>query len=201
MVIMLIKKVVLIAIVGALIFIAFNYGYFRKQADYYLAGPGHTAEKPSSPPLVNEYDLSPNELYIPSLEIRAPVLSVDSVSEEAFQTALARGVVQYPGTAPIGFEGNAYIFGHSSDFVFSKGEYKTIFALLPSIEIGAQILATDRIGKIYAYTVREKFIADKTDLGVLSQGTEGRKVLTLQTSYPVGTALKRYIVRAEISGE
>jgi HemK-like putative methylase len=70
-------------------------------------------------------------LSIPSLSIEAPIQFIDKADEKTFQAALKNGVVHYPGTALAGEFGNMYIFGHSSDYIWSKGHYKTIFAVLP----------------------------------------------------------------------
>jgi LPXTG-site transpeptidase (sortase) family protein len=137
-------------------------------------------------------------LYIPSLDLTVPVQYVSEATEPAFQAALAEGVVQYPGTALPGSYGNMYIFGHSSDYKWSKGKYKNVFAVLPRIKVGAEVTVTDHSGTPYVYVVRETTVAKATDTQYLSQYGFKEKLLTLQTSYPVGTALKRYIVVAEL---
>jgi LPXTG-site transpeptidase (sortase) family protein len=181
-----------IFIIGVL---ALNAPYFIKQIKFRW-------HKPSAPMAQNQFAEPktgpPNFLEIPSLQISAPIQFADDTNENKFQEALRQGVVHYPNTANIGEVGNPYIFGHSSDFAFSKGNYKTVFALLPNIEIGAEILATNKDGTQFSYKVFNKFVAKKTDVYLLDQQTGGKKLLTLQTSYPIGTALQRYIVLAEL---
>jgi LPXTG-site transpeptidase (sortase) family protein len=179
-------------LVGAVLLL--NGPYFFKQLKFRLWQPK-----------VEQFDRGdqtqtgpPNELQIPSLGITAPIKFVNEATEPVFQEALAFGVVQYPGTASVGTVGNSYIFGHSSDFPLSKGEYKTVFALLPNMELGAEVLVTDQSGQQFTYKAFEKFVAASDDVHLLEQETGGRKILTLQTSYPIGTALKRYIVKAEL---
>jgi LPXTG-site transpeptidase (sortase) family protein len=94
--------------------------------------------------------------------------------------------------------GNVYIFGHSSDYAWSKGNYKHAFALLPKIKNGAEIKLTDEKGFSYTYLVTRQGVVGPNDVHVLAQNTNGKKLLTLQTSYPLGTALKRYVVVAEL---
>lgn len=142
--------------------------------------------------------MEPNRLLIPSLGISAPVQYVDQNSEKVFQEALINGVVHFPGTAKPGEFGNAYIFGHSSDYVFSKGNYKTVFALLPRIEINANIVISNPEGYQFIYKVINKVIVQPNETQYLDQYGYKKHLLTLQTSYPVGTALKRYIVIAEL---
>ena len=140
----------------------------------------------------------PNRLWISSLGITAPIVYVTDATEKTFQAALAGGVVHYPQTAEPGEFGNCYIFGHSSDYVWSHGAFKTVFALLTKIQPGAEILITNKQGQLFTYKVTEAKVVGPNDTQYLSQYGYGKKLLTLQTSYPIGTALKRYIVLAEM---
>lgn len=192
-------KYILIAILAVVvIFCLLNFEYISKQAQYYVGHVFVTDVQRQN--IINEHPVVvvPNQLVIPTLDVVAPIQFAEFDNETAFQEALINGVVHYPGTADVGTEGNAYIFGHSSDYAFSKGKFKTVFALLPKIEIGAEILVSDQNGVQYKYKVYNKFVTDKTNLEVLSQKTSGKSILTLQTSYPIGTALQRYIVQAEL---
>jgi LPXTG-site transpeptidase (sortase) family protein len=179
-----------------LIFLILDFAYFRENIRYIFNKPA--AEEGTKTPDVLEKLSEPNILTVPSLGIAAPVIYVAENSETVFQQALKKGIVHFPGTANPGEYGNCYIFGHSSDFLWSDGKYKTVFALLPRIEKGAQINVSDSSGHEYAYTVVETKVVATTDVQYLSQGEKTKRVLTLQTSYPVGTALKRFIVIAEM---
>lgn len=140
----------------------------------------------------------PNMVWVERLGINAPVIYTQKRTETAFQKALIDGVVHYPGTAMPGKLGNVYIFGHSSDYRWSKGKYKTVFALLTKIDVGDKILVTDDKGKVFSYHVIQKKVVKPSDSSVLSQFGYKKRLLTLQTSYPLGTALKRLIVLAEL---
>jgi LPXTG-site transpeptidase (sortase) family protein len=196
-----VKAVVMLLIAAVILFVLLNFGYFAKQLGFYTDKIFVTDQQRQVKLAEDHVELAPDTVYIASLDIRAPIKYVEGKSESVFQKALIDGVVQYPGTAAIGEKGNTYIFGHSSDFAFSKGNYKTVFALLPNIEIGAEISVANDQGKTFKYKVYKKFVAKKTDTQLLDQNTNGKSILTLQTSYPVGTALQRYIVQAELVGE
>ena len=140
----------------------------------------------------------PDRLVIQSIGLEVPLVYVDETNEGVFQRGLERGVVHYPDTALPGELGNAYYFGHSSDYVFKKGKYKTVFATLPKVELGDKIYITNHDGRQFGYEVIDKLIVDSQDVSVLSQGDYDKRRLTLQTSWPLGTALKRYVVVAEI---
>ncbi len=136
-------------------------------------------------------------LSIPSIAVTAPLVYVSKVDEAAFQLGLLQGVVQYPGTARSGQLGNMYVFGHSSDYRWSKGLYKRVFAKLPEVKVGSQIVLTDGANRGYAYRVTGTAIVRVNEVKYLSQQNYQKRLLTVQTSYPVGTALKRFLVFAE----
>jgi sortase A len=194
------QKVLLIALQGVgvvlLVFIILNFSFFWKQLEFYLSGHTSTFRNPSA--ATDKKTMEPNLLVIESLNIKVPIIYVEGKTEKIYQEALKNGVVHYPGTANIGELGNAYIFGHSSDYVWSKGEYKTIFALLPKIKTGDEIVASNQAGEKFIYKVIETKVIGPKDLSVLDQQQNKRRLLTLQTSYPLGTALKRFIVVAEL---
>jgi len=143
----------------------------------------------------------PDFLSIPDRGIEAPVIYIDEVSEDVFQDALSKGVVHYPGTALPGEYGNPYIFGHSSDYFWKPGDYKTIFAPLVDIPLDTEVRITDHDGELFIYRIIETKIVGPKDVSVLDQQNYKRKLLTLQASYPIGTALKRYIAVCELDEE
>lgn len=179
-------------LLAAGLFAAISWQYLAAQLNFYL--------KPPNPIVIENSETEPervkeNMLWIESLGISAPIVYVEEDDEKAFQVGLQNGVVHYPNTALPGEPGNAYIFGHSSDFPTAKGNYKTVFALLPKIELGSVIQISDQEGRLYKYIVKEKFVSQPNNLQVLNQDLS-IKQLSLQTSYPIGTALRRYIVVA-----
>lgn len=181
---------------AVLVLIILNFGFISQNLQ--LAWYKVKSEPPKNMPAATASTAQADMLWIESLNITAPIKYVDKVDEATFQKALQDGIVHYPETALPGRPGNTYIFGHSSDYLLTKGNYKNVFVLLPNIELGAEIKITDPQGKLYTYVVTETKVVGPQDLEVLSQFNNERKLLTLQTSYPIGTALKRYIVVAEL---
>ncbi|MCH7492088.1 sortase [Patescibacteria group bacterium] len=139
-----------------------------------------------------------DQLSIPDRDINTPIIYIEEVDETIFQEALASGVVHYPGTALPGQFGNPYIFGHSSDYFWKSGNYKEIFKSLIDIPLGTPIRITNHDGELFIYRVVETKIVGPKEVSVLDQNEQQSLLLTLQTSWPVGTALKRYIVIAEM---
>lgn len=117
-------------------------------------------------------------------------------SENVIQNALREGVVHYPYTANPDQFGNVFITGHSSYYPWDEGQYKEIFALLHKLEVGDDYFITYK-GKKYTYRVTEVFEIKPDDVSVLEQPVD-KKISTLMTCTPIGTTLKRLIVRAEL---
>lgn len=184
---------------AVLVFIGLNYGYFWAQIKYVLWPPAPIQTSTNVTPTLQLPKGEPDILQIDSLNLSVPVIYVNEQSEKVFQAALQNGVVHYPGTAMPGEYGNDYIFGHSSDYIWSSGKYKTVFAVLPRIKLGAEIKLSNSSGDVFLYIVTLSKVVDANDVSWLSQGDRTKKLLTLQTSYPLGTALRRWIVQAEMS--
>lgn len=180
-------------LVMAGLFVVINWQFFAVRTSFWWSQLTSQSSEVAS----SEIKGQPDMIAIPSLGIEAPLVYVEATDETTFQAGLALGVVHYPSTAKPGEYGNAFFFGHSSDFPTKPGNYKTVFALLPEIEPGAVIEITDRYGRLYIYEVFDQQIVSPNQTEFLEQGDRDKKILTLQTSYPVGTALRRYIVQAE----
>lgn len=186
------KKIISILALTLTVWVILNFDFFRKNLEYELKKDNY-----QNTPAPSAEKMEPDKLLIPSLNIEAPIKYGEEINEDRFQELLREGAVHYPGTALPGAAGNVYIFGHSSDSPWSPGRYKIIFALLPRVQKGAEVYISDNDGNKYIYKVLEEGRAvGKNDLSVLEQD-RSKKLLTLQTSYPVGTSLKRYVVVAE----
>lgn len=146
-----------------------------------------------------------NRVSIPSIGVDAPIVipekGLDALKgqdwnalEREIKEALKRGVTHYPGTAEPGQEGNVFLTGHSSNVFWEKSDYNSVFALLPTIEVGADIFISFEQEE-YHYRVTEKKEVSPKDISVLEQGK--RHVLSLMTCTPVGTRLNRTIILAE----
>ncbi len=144
---------------------------------------------------LSSIDSNSQILIIPRLKLSAPIIYVDSNSEDMIQENLEQGIVHLFQTARPGEVGNCYIVGHSSDYPGRRGNYKTVFARLPQLQIGDELQISDAKNNFH-YRVAETKVVEAEDLTVLSQETQGQKILTLQTSYPIGTARQRFLVIA-----
>ena len=136
-------------------------------------------------PIVDYFSLS-----IPSLKIDGASVKVDGED-------LSKSLVHYPGTALPGEFGSPVIFGHSAlPQFFNPQNYMTIFATLPTIQVGADIFVT--IDKVtYTYRVAKLFQIKPNETWALRQLYD-QKTLKLVTCVPPGTRLRRLIVEANL---
>jgi sortase A len=145
-----------------------------------------------------------NRLIIAKLDINIPLVTPSyeallrqdwATVEKDIQAALEQGAVHYPGTARPGQAGNFFVTAHSSYYPWAKGDYKTVFARLHELEPGDEYWVYYG-GDHHRYIVRSKKEVSPSDVSVLDQPT-GSRIATLMTCTPVGTTLRRLIVKAE----
>jgi len=145
-----------------------------------------------------------NRIIIPRIGKNIPLVEMDAENlkgenwkelEDQIQEGLRNGVVHYPGTAIPGQIGNVFITGHSSYYPWDNGQYKEVFALLPEMDVGDTYYVFYNQKK-YEYKIREKKEVYPNNVDVLNQPSD-KKVSTLMTCVPVGTALRRLIIVAE----
>jgi len=134
-----------------------------------------------------------NNISIPKIATSSPI--VWNVTAENVQNELNNGVVHIAHTSAPGTPGNIFITGHSSDVFWTKGNHKTVFALLDKLT-NDDLIAINYNGVIFRYKVYNRQVVSRDEVGnyVLSDRSE---TLTLMTCYPVGTNWSRLIVQAE----
>jgi len=138
-------------------------------------------------------DLPNNTIRIPVLDIEAPInWRVPNTSTDVSK-GLENGVIQIDGTSLPGEQGNVYITGHSSNYVWAKGQYNSIFAIIDKLLPG-DIIYLKYNDQVYSYKTLEQKVVMANDLSILSQTNDSR--LTLVTCWPVGTSYKRLVVIA-----
>lgn len=144
-----------------------------------------------------------NRIVIPRIGKNIPLIDIKETTVESkdkldniLMKELEYWVVRYPWSAKPGQKGNSFIFGHSSNFPWIKGDYNDVFARLWQVEVG-DIIFSYYGQKKYKYRVVEKKIVKPTDVGVLKNDYT-KKELTLMTCWPIGTTLNRLIIKAEL---
>lgn len=148
-----------------------------------------------SPEVKEEYlpQITENTINIPAINITAPITwKVENTATEVSKN-LENGVIQISGTALPGEKGNIYVTGHSSNYVWAKGKYNNIFALLNKV-VSGDLVHLRYNGQVYSYKVTDQKIVLANDLSVMQPSSDSR--ITLVTCWPVGTSLKRLVVTA-----
>ena len=131
--------------------------------------------------------------------VSVPKLRIENASVAIGGQDLNKSLVQYPGTALPGRNGNTVIFGHSILPIFyNPKNYISIFSLLPNLNKGDEI-DINYDGISYVYKVEDMFEVLPTDIQVLDQDYSDSFV-TLVTCVPPGDPRnpKRLIVRARV---
>jgi sortase A len=161
----------------------------------YLAGTKDTTDPNTWFPTQPQKKVSaPVNSYILSI----PTLGIENTTVIIAGDDLGKSLIHYGGTALPGEYGNTVIFGHSTLPQFFRGakDYRTIFSILPTIKVGADInLTYDGID--YRYVVTEKVVLEPSDLSPLEQRFDD-SYLTLVTCVPPGTYLYRLNVKATL---
>jgi len=133
-----------------------------------------------------------NNIYIPGVNINAPIVMGASTDAKTILSQLKEGVLVYPGSDIPGNGGSTVIIGHSSsDFPWQK--YAHVFAALPDLSRGDMIIINYN-GNKYAYNVNEKITGSVDELA--TRDIKGD--LILGTCWPIGTDEQRILVTASL---
>lgn len=148
-----------------------------------------------------------NRIIIPRLGKNIPLMDVNhdtnvpfTEMHEVFMEELKKGIVRYPGTAKPGEVGNAFIFGHSSNYPWIRSDYNDVFALLDTLQDGDEIIAYYNQKK-FVYKVTDRAVVKPGDTEVLGARDPSKKEISLMTCWPVGTTLERMIIFGELVEE
>jgi len=190
-----------------IIFAILNFGAIRQKISYWYQDE-FLPEKPgelSKAVLSNDSkaseqnaaipNISDNSLYIESINVKAPIIFRVPRNADDINKNLKHGLIHLEGTSLPGEQGNVFITGHSSNYSWVRSDYNSVFALLDKMVIGELILLKFQNSN-YVYQVREKFTTSADNSSVL-ESFSNKPTLTLMTCIPIGTNLKRLIVRAE----
>ncbi|MFH0936782.1 MAG: class E sortase [Candidatus Daviesbacteria bacterium] len=141
-----------------------------------------STNKRATPAFYSQFNLS-----IPSIKLDDAQVLVDSNNFE-------QNLAHLSGSALPGEKGNVFITGHSSlPQLFRPGNYKAIFANLPNIKKGDEIIV-EAGGQKFTYLVQGMKIIDPKQTSVINSPSQEGRYLTLMTCVPPGLYLKRLIV-------
>lgn len=181
--------------VGCLVLLIVLFSFFNER---FIAPFIQPSRNVSNTPIIsaNQAVSSAPEVIIPKINVEIPVVyGVDTIDDNAVESALESGVVHYADTALPGQNGNLVIVGHSSNNIFNKGKYKFAFVLLSRLENG-DTFYIQKDGKRYTYQVYDKQIVQPDNVSVLGP-TDKPATATLITCDPPGTSINRLVVIGE----
>lgn len=131
--------------------------------------------------------------------ITIPKLRIQNATVAIGGEDLTKSLVQYPGTALPGKNGNAVIFGHSVlPIFFNPKNYTSIFSTLPTLVKGDEVFV-EYDGVSYKFLVEDLLEIYPSDIQILEQNNNDA-FITLVTCVPPGDPRnpKRLIVRARV---
>lgn len=188
-----IKQLLGLVAIFFVFFFAINYPAYASRWRFEVQ-QANSVTPPTPTPTPAPEIIRPSTLSLPKLGLNPPIIY--GVPAADITAGLKQGVVHYEGTARPGERGNSVLVGHSSDFPWSDGGYKTIFALLDKLTIGDKIVV-DYQNRLFEYTVTVKKVVSPNDLTILKRSPD--PILTLLTCYPVGTTRSRLIIQATLT--
>lgn len=181
--------------VGTVTIMVFLLSFFNEVIIAPFIQPARTSAE--TPLIVGSETVAPTkepQVIIPKINVQIPIrFDITSNSEESMQKELESGIAHYPTTSNPGENGNGAYFGHSSNNIFNKGDYKFAFVLLNQLVPGDTFYIS-KDGKLYTYKVFDKKVVEPYQTEVLNPIDGHPATATLITCDPPGTSLRRLVV-------
>lgn len=147
--------------------------------------------------IFNQLSASSSEsfVYLPKIEVRAPIVFPDTTDNKKLLSWLEKGVIHYPDSAGFGEKGVAILLGHSSAYPWYRGNYGSVFALLEKLTPGDEVIVVSQ-GKKYLYRVSGSKVVVPKDFRV--ENPDGGAHLWLMSCWPVRTNKLRIVVATDL---
>jgi len=145
-------------------------------------------------PISPNYSAESNSIIISKLNLKAPLVFASGTTQEELNAALNQGVIFYPGSALPGANGEVFLTGHSSTYPWNKTPYGRVFTLLDRLE------KDDVVSLVYEHQQFDYRILSKEVLKPeqVTMSQSSAPTITLYTCWPIGTSLKRLVLRGEL---
>jgi LPXTG-site transpeptidase (sortase) family protein len=137
-----------------------------------------------------------DSIKISKIQITAPIVFSNPVTDKDFDNALKVGVVHFPESDLPGEKGTTIILGHSAPPGWPKIDYEWVFSDLEKLEKGDSIDIYYK-NRLYQYIVEEKVILEIGDDVPSYNSNESE--LVLLSCWPPGKNLKRIGVRGVLT--
>ena len=198
------KEITIFAIIflasSALVYFVLNGGAYSKILKYEFFPDSMRAEASADDKLISGLDEKNYYLYIPKIEVLAPVIPFENTSEKNISAVLEKGVGLYVGYQLPGEAGRAVILGHSSKetWYHRDGRYSYNFALLDKLQNGDEIYVVFEGKKLIYKVFSNQILTPEKTNEILSQAPKGDSEIALITCWPIGFDFKRVIIQAEL---
>ncbi len=183
---------------GVIVLVVALFGFFNEMFIAPFVQPSRHVS--ATPIIVSNDSIAASEtpeVIIPKINVQIPVIyDLGTTAENAVQKGLEGGVVHYSTTVKPGEQGNAAVFGHSSNNIFNKGRYKFAFVLLHELQPGDTFFLTYN-KTVYTYRVFDKKVVPPTEVSVLDKVEGKTATAALITCDPPGTSTNRLVVLGE----
>lgn len=154
-------------------------------------------QKEESKPAAIEKVEEPIRIVAKDIGLDAPIVNPVSKNIAVLDEALLSGAVRYPGTALLGEEGTALLFGHSSYLPVVRNKNYQIFNDVQELEKGS-VVSVYSGTREYRYEVvsveQAKATADRISL------EQNGRFLKLVTCNTFGAKEDRFVVTAQFIG-
>jgi sortase A len=183
---------------GMIVVVVFMFGFFNERFLAPFVTPSKSVS--NSAIIIDPSSTSAGpepKVIIPKINAELPVIfDQQSIDENSIQKSLESGVVHYSTTSMPGENGNGAIFGHSSNNILNRGQYKFAFVLLHRMEVGDTFIV-QKDSKRFVYKVINKTIVKPTEVGILNETYGKQATFSLITCDPPGTSTNRLVVTGE----
>ena len=137
-----------------------------------------------------------DSIKISKIQITAPIVFSNPITDKDFDDALKIGVVHFPESELPGEEGITIILGHSAPPGWPKIDYEWVFSDLEKLEEG-DIIDVYHENRLYKYRVQEKIILEIGEDVPSYDSNESE--LVLLSCWPPGKNIKRIGVRGVLT--
>jgi LPXTG-site transpeptidase (sortase) family protein len=143
------------------------------------------------------YTEKADSIEIPKIAIAAPLIFVESESEEDYKAPLLKGVVHYYQSSLPGEPGQTIILGHSAPSGWPHINYDWVFSSLNDLNTGDEVFVNYKNHQ-YHYVVSGKLFLDKGEEIPSADLTNFKNVLILISCWPPGVNKRRIAIEAEL---
>jgi LPXTG-site transpeptidase (sortase) family protein len=140
--------------------------------------------------------VSPYRLVIPKIGVNVPMVFPSDDSMKAILASLEQGVGIYHGSDLPAELGRTVVLGHSSRASWYRGDYATVFSLLPKLEQLDEFYVLEG-NKKHRYIVFAKQYLSPAETNAVLSGMSAGSEIDLITCYPIGSASQRTLIRAK----